>query len=76
MTSQTQRGRAWTREELENELGDYREHALLADGFDQAIIGVGYRPGSDPIVIYDRHKCISILMERDGMSPDEADEFF
>ena len=76
MTSQIQRGKAWTREELENELGEYREHALLAEGFDQAIIGVGYRPGSDPIVIYDKNKCISILMERDNMSPDEANEFF
>jgi hypothetical protein len=68
--------KVWTRKELENELGDYREHALLADGFDKAIVGIGYRPGSDPIIAYDMRKCINILVERDGMSPEEAQEFF
>jgi|TARA_Y100000310_G_scaffold272837_1_gene288027 hypothetical protein len=68
--------KTWTRSELESELGDYREHALLADGYEGAIIGVGYRPGSDPIIAYDMNKCIDILVLRDGMSPEEAQEFF
>ena len=66
----------WTKKELENELGSWREHALMAEGYEGAIIGVGYRPGSDPIVAYDMNKCIQILIERDGMTPEKAQEFF
>jgi len=68
--------RTWTENELITELGDYREHALKADGFDQAIIGVGYRPGSDPILVYDLDKCINTLVKRDEMSPEDAKDFF
>jgi len=34
---------------------------LLADGFDEAILGVIRRPGQPPVVIYDREACIEIL---------------
>jgi hypothetical protein len=49
--------------------------ALYADGFEDAIIGVG-RQFNTEIVIYDEDKCLSILMERDGMTEEEAIEFF
>ena len=49
--------------------------ALVADGFDEAIIGVGRQFNTD-IVVYDEEKCIKILMERDGMTDEEAEEFF
>ena len=49
------------------------EEALVADGFAEAIIGYAYRL-SDPIVIYDRAKCIEILMR--DMSYDDACEYF
>jgi hypothetical protein len=48
---------------------------LVADGFDEAIIGIG-RQFNKQLVIYDEDKCIQILMERDGMSWEEAIEFF
>lgn len=48
---------------------------LVADGFDEAIIGIG-RQFNKNLVIYDEDKCIQILMERDGMSEEEAIEFF
>tara|TARA_R110000822_G_scaffold82279_1_gene194736 strand:- start:47 stop:313 length:267 start_codon:yes stop_codon:yes gene_type:complete len=48
---------------------------LTADGFDEAIIGVGSRCGQPDIVVYSRDKAIEILM-RDGMSYDEAVEYF
>ena len=48
---------------------------LVADGFDEAIIGIG-RQFNKNLVIYDEDKCIEILMERDGMSEEEAIEFF
>ena len=48
---------------------------LVADGLDEAIIGIG-RQFNKNLVIYDEDKCIKILMERDGMSEEEAIEFF
>ena len=48
---------------------------LYADGFEDAIIGVG-RQFNTEVVVYDEDKCIKILMERDGMTDEEAEEFF
>jgi hypothetical protein len=47
-----------------------------ASGLDDAIIGVGYRCGQPPVVVYSVERVIEILMTRDGMSNDEAIEFF
>lgn len=44
---------------------------LFADGFDDAIIGVAGEK-----IVYSRIKCINILMTRDGMSYEDASEFF
>lgn len=49
---------------------------LTADGLDAAIIGIGQRCGQPDLVVYDIHKVIDILVERDGMTHDEAAEFF
>lgn len=49
--------------------------ALYADGFEDAIIGVGRQFNTD-VVVYDEAKCIEILVLRDQMTPDEAEEFF
>ena len=51
------------------------EEALLADGFDDAFIGICYRFGQDPIATYDYDKCIEVLMERDGMQYEDAVEY-
>lgn len=50
------------------------ESVLLADGFENAFIGIGQQFGK-PISVYDRGKCIRILEEQ-GMSPEEAEEYF
>ena len=50
--------------------------ALKADGFDDAILGVASRCGMNDLVAYDTNKIINILMERDGMTYEEAQEFF
>jgi len=47
---------------------------LLADGFEKALIGIS--EGNNPVAVYDTDLCINILMEEDGMSQDEAVEFF
>ena len=49
--------------------------ALYADGFEDAIIGVG-RQFNTEVVIYDEDKCLEILVLRDQMTPEEAEEFF
>ena len=46
------------------------EEFLLADGFDEAIIGVD----KDLIICYDQEKCIEILSK--DMSYEEASEYF
>lgn len=49
--------------------------ALIADGFDDAIIGVAERCGHPPLVIYDIAKCINILVD-EGMDHGEAIDHF
>lgn len=56
-------------------LGD-DETVLLADGFEAAFLGIVRRLGEEPYALYDRAACITILMDRDGMSADEAEEYF
>lgn len=50
--------------------------ALLADGFEAAIVGVAERCSQPTLVVYDIARCIEILQSRDGMTADEAAEFF
>ena len=57
-------------------VNDNIECGLLADGFEDAIIGISERFGRDPIVAYDREKCIQVLIDRDGMTYQEAEEYF
>ena len=51
------------------------EEALTADGFEDALLGFGHQ-FTHAIAVYDRDKCIEILMTRDGMSGEEAMEYF
>lgn len=51
------------------------EELLRADGFDDAIIGVGSRCSQPDILVYDRSKVLDILIS-EGMTYEEADEFF
>jgi len=49
---------------------------MTASGLDDAIIGVGVRCSQPPVVIYSVDRVIKILMDRDGMTNEEAIEFF
>ena len=57
-----------------DELAEEYPELLLADGFEAALIGVGTQFNTE-LAIYDFDKCVSVLMERDGMEEDEAVEF-
>lgn len=73
-----------TREDVDRWADERGEELLCADGFDDAIVGIGQRfspceGGGATImffVVYDRAKCIEQLVTRDGMSVDDAEEFF
>ena len=57
-------------------LTEYNSEALLADGFEDAFIGICEVFNRPILAAYDREKCITILMERDGMTDEEAQEYF
>jgi hypothetical protein len=50
------------------------ESVLLADGLEDAFIGIAYQFNT-AIAIYDKQKCIDIFVN-DGMSYEEANEYF
>lgn len=48
---------------------------LLADGFDSAVLGLSRGPLGADVVVYSIDRCIDVLVQRDGMSEEEAIEF-
>lgn len=54
-------------------VGELVPDALVANGYDSAIIGTACVRGTD-VVVYDRFKVIKILMR--SMSEQDAEEFF
>lgn len=58
------------------EIGEINPEALLCDGFDEAIIGMAERINLGPVVAYSTNKILSIMMERDGMTYEDALEFY
>ena len=48
---------------------------LKWDGFDSAVIGVGERNNTDSMIVYDYNKMVNVLMTRDGMTYEEAEEY-
>ena len=63
-----------TTEEKIESINSIDENSILADGFEEALIGVAIRLGEN-LVIYDYEKSIDILMNRDGMDREGAIEF-
>jgi hypothetical protein len=61
------------KEKLDEHIGDDYS-ILLADGLDEAFIGIGWQFNT-PLAVYDRDRCIEIL-ESQGMTPEEAQEYF
>ena len=56
------------------ELMEQYDGCLMADGFEEALIGFGTR-FNNPVTIYDVAKCVDILIDRDGMNHEEAVEY-
>jgi hypothetical protein len=58
------------------EIAEHNPEALVCDGFDEAILGMAERINLGPVVAYDVEKILQIMVERDGMTYEEAQEFF
>jgi len=61
-------------EEAQVRVDELPEGTLVADGFEGALVGVGWRLNT-AIAVYDRAKAVQIMVERDGMDEEGADEF-
>ena len=58
------------------DIDEYAEGAILLDGLEEAIMGITDEFGNGRRILYSKDKIINILMERDGMTSSEAEEFF
>ena len=67
-----------SRETLEEFIYDHYDidSIVLADGFDDAFVGVSYRAGQGPVATYSYWACVEILMKQHGMDFDDALEYF
>ena len=63
------------RKDIEDLYSDDEPKILFADGYDKAIAGVVW-DGESTRVVYKTEGILKILMDRDGMTYDEASEFF
>lgn len=61
-----------TKEEIESQTDC---ELIFMDGYDDCIVGTVERYGQELCVCYDKSKVLKKLIE-DGMSEEEADEFF
>lgn len=58
-----------------DELAEINPEALLADGLEGAFVGYTVNHHSEHVAVYDIQKCIDVLVKRDGMTHEGAEEF-
>lgn len=63
------------REEIDRHLHNIGEKALLMDGFDEACIGFSQRINEPVLAVYSYDKMVEVLMTRDSMDDEEAEEY-
>jgi phage tail sheath protein FI len=63
------------RAQVEAWAAEVEAEVLLADGFDDALVGVA-EVFTKHLAVYDRAACLRILQQRDGMTEEEAEEYF
>jgi len=57
-------------------IAGFNPDALLADGFEDALLGVAERSRQPGLAVYDTARCLQILQQRDGMTVEEAADYF
>lgn len=65
--SESNRTREWVAERAEG--------SILYKGFDSAIVGIAQRCAQPPLVVYNLDRMVRVLVERDGMSEEDAREY-
>ena len=68
-------GLSVTRDEIADLLSTENPSALLADGFEDAFLGVARRCGQPALAVYDYRLGVKVLMQRDAMSYEDAVEW-
>lgn len=63
------------KQQLDQVVSYMGEEVMLMDGFEEAFIGFSRRCGQPILATYSWTKMTEILMQRDGMDPDEALEY-
>lgn len=61
--------------EILKQAADDGDEILLADGFEDALLGLVEGACRAPVACYDYQKCVDILVQRDGMDEDVAAEY-
>lgn len=56
-------------------LEELNPEAIMYEGFDDALVGILARCGTEPLALYDRERCIQILMSK-GLTPEDAEDYF
>ena len=56
-------------------IAELNPDAVVLDGLDSAIIGICSRFNMDPVLLYDKEKCVQVFIDKDGMTEEEAEEF-
>ncbi|ATN94440.1 hypothetical protein BSP9_091 [Bacillus phage BSP9] len=65
--------------EMKEYISEGNETMLFVDGFDEALLGLVNIAGPNGFyeaALYDKDLCIGILMKREGMTEEEAVEYF
>lgn len=63
------------KDELDEYLNGIGETVLLADGFEDAFIGLSQRISEPMIAVYSYDKMVDVLVSRDGMEYEDACEY-
>ena len=58
------------------DIDEYAEGAILLDGLEGAIIGIVEEFGNGKRILYSKRIILSLLQIRDGMTEQEAEEFY
>ena len=58
-----------------DQLSDLNPEAVLFDNMNSALIGVGYISDAEPVAVYSKARIYNKLLA-DGLSPEDADEYY
>lgn len=62
--------------DIRDDIAEANEDMLFADGYDEALIGYIEGAGTCTVAVYDKWKVIEIMINRDGMTEEDALDHF